>query len=120
MEKGKQELLTIAMIKKKSKLFLAFVCKLYFSPVCRGFSTVSLVEDSITRKKYAIKKIICHGPEDQRLAVKEIEHHSVVSHPNVIELVDSTHQGTADPVVNATSEVLLVLPYYHVSKIYNF
>ncbi|KAJ8681593.1 hypothetical protein QAD02_017385 [Eretmocerus hayati] len=78
-----------------------------------GFSTVSLVEDVQTHRKYAIKKIICHGPEDQRLAVKEIEYHSMVHHPNVIELIDSTHQGTADPVVNATSEVLLILPYYH-------
>lgn len=48
--------------------------------------------------------------------MKEIDYHSIVKHPNVIELIDSTHQGTADPVVNATSEVLLVLPYYHVSK----
>lgn len=77
---------------------------------------MSLVEDSLTHRKYALKKIICHGPEDQRLAVKEIEYHSMVKHPNVIELIDSTHQGTADPVVNATSEVLLVLPYYHVCQ----
>lgn len=69
----------------------------------------------MTHKKYAIKKIVCHSPEDQRLAVKEIEYHSIITHPNVIELVDSAHQGTADPVVNATSEVLLILPYYHVS-----
>ena len=100
------------MIIKDLKQILIKICFVYF----RGFSTVSLVEDSLTHKKYAIKKIICHGPEDQRLAVKEVEYHSIVKHPNVIELIDSTHQGTADPVVNATSEVLLVLPYYHVSN----
>lgn len=83
-----------------------------------GFSTVLLVEDNTTRRKYAIKKIVCHGPEDQHIAVKEIEYHSLVKHPNVIECIDSTHKGTADPVVNATSEVLLVLPYYYVSLYY--
>ncbi|XP_012289091.1 serine/threonine-protein kinase 16 [Orussus abietinus] len=77
-----------------------------------GFSTVSLVEDAVTHEKYAIKKIVCHGPEDQRLAVKEAEYHLIVKHPNVIECIDSTHKGTADPIVNATSEVLLVLPYF--------
>lgn len=76
---------------------------------------MSLVEDCTNHKKYAIKKIICHGLEDQRLAIKEIEYHSIVRHPNIIELIDSTHKGTADPIVNATSEVLLVLPYYRVS-----
>ncbi|XP_012251739.2 serine/threonine-protein kinase 16 [Athalia rosae] len=78
-----------------------------------GFSTVSLVEDTITHRKYAVKKITCHGPEDQRLALREIECHTMIKHPNVIECVDSMHKGTADPVVNATSQVLLVLPYYH-------
>ncbi|XP_076242348.1 serine/threonine-protein kinase 16 [Calliopsis andreniformis] len=78
-----------------------------------GFSTVLLVEDTTTHKKYAIKKIICHGLEDQRLAAKEIEYHNIVKHPNVIECIDSTYKGTADPIINATSEVLIVLPYYH-------
>lgn len=80
----------------------------------RGFSTVSLAEDSLTHKKYAIKKIICHGFEDQRLALKEIEYHTILKHANIIECIDSTQQGSADPVLNMTSEVLLVLPYYHV------
>lgn len=78
-----------------------------------GFSTVLLVEDNITHRKYAIKKIICHGPTDQHIALKEIEYHNLVKHPNVIECIDSSHEGMADPIVNATSEVLLVLPYYY-------
>ncbi|KAL7297877.1 hypothetical protein TKK_0008900 [Trichogramma kaykai] len=78
-----------------------------------GFSTVSLIEDNLTHKKYAVKRIVCHSPDDQRLACMEIEYHSIVKHPNVIELVDSDYQGVADPVTNSTSEVLLVLPYYH-------
>ena len=76
-----------------------------------------LAEDSLTHKKYAIKKIVCHGPEDQILALKEIEYHTILKHPNIIECVDSTYQGSVDPVSNATSEVLLVLPYYHVSYV---
>lgn len=78
-----------------------------------GFSIVLLVEDTITHKKYAIKKIICHGLEDQRLAAKEIEYYNIVKHPNVIECIDSTYKGTVDPIINATSEVLIILPYYH-------
>lgn len=84
-----------------------------------GFSTVLLVEDAVTHKKYAIKKIVCHGLEDQRLAVKEIEYYNTVKHPNIIECIDSTHEGTIDPVVNATSEVLIVLPYYHKGTLAN-
>lgn len=83
--------------------------------ILSGFSTVALVEDNLTRKKFALKKIICHSLEDQRLAQREIEYHSILKHPNVIELVDSDYLGTPDPVANATSQVLLILPYYHVS-----
>lgn len=81
-----------------------------------GFSTVLLAEDAATHKKYAIKKIICHGPEDQQLAVKEVEYYSLIKHPNVIKCIDSAREGSADPIVNTTSEVLIVLPYYHVSR----
>ncbi|XP_029670848.1 serine/threonine-protein kinase 16 isoform X1 [Formica exsecta] len=78
-----------------------------------GFSTVLLVEDVITHKKYAIKKIVCYGSEDQQLAMKEVEYYKLIKHPNVIECVDSACMGTADPILNTTSEVLIILPYYH-------
>ncbi|XP_014477171.1 PREDICTED: serine/threonine-protein kinase 16 [Dinoponera quadriceps] len=78
-----------------------------------GFSTVLLGEDAATHKKYAIKKIICHGPEDQQMAAKEIEYYNLIKHPNVIKCIDSAREGIADPIVNTTSEVLIVLPYYH-------
>lgn len=84
--------------------------------VFSGFSTVLLAEDAATHKKYAIKKIICHGPEDQQLATKEVEYYNLIKHPNVIKCIDSAREGTADPIVNTTSEVLIVLPYYHVSR----
>lgn len=84
----------------------------------RGFSSVYLVEDALTRRKYAIKKVICHSAEDQQIAAKEIEYHTILKHVNIIECIDSTSKGAADPVINATSQVLLVLPYYHVIIIY--
>ncbi|XP_020285491.1 serine/threonine-protein kinase 16 [Pseudomyrmex gracilis] len=78
-----------------------------------GFSTVLLVEDVSTHKKYAIKKLVCHGPEDQQAALKEVEYYKQIKHPNVIKCIDSSCEGMADPIVNTTSEVLIVLPYYH-------
>ncbi|XP_011635550.1 serine/threonine-protein kinase 16 isoform X2 [Pogonomyrmex barbatus] len=84
-----------------------------------GFSTVFLVEDIITCKKYAIKKIICHGLEDQQLAIKEIEYYKLIKHPNVIECIDSTCEGTADPLRNTTSKILIILPYYQKGTLAN-
>lgn len=78
-----------------------------------GFSTVLLAEDVVTHRKYAIKKIVCYGSEDQQLAGKEVEYYKLIKHPNVIECIDSTRKGTADPILNTTSEMLIVLPYYH-------
>ena len=46
-----------------------------------GFSTVDLVEDSRTNKKYAMKKITCHSTEDQNLATKEVEITRSLEHP---------------------------------------
>lgn len=84
-----------------------------------GFSTVLLAEDVVTHKKYAIKKIVCYGSEDQQLAGKEVEYYKLIKHPNVIECIDSTRKGTADPILNTTSEVLIVLPYYHKGTLAN-
>ncbi|XP_039307069.1 serine/threonine-protein kinase 16 isoform X3 [Solenopsis invicta] len=84
-----------------------------------GFSTVHLVEDVITHRKYAIKKIICHGSEDQQLAMKEVEYYKLIKHPNVIECIDSSYEGMADPIVNTTSEMLIVLPYYQKGTLAN-
>ncbi|XP_066997221.2 serine/threonine-protein kinase 16 isoform X2 [Anabrus simplex] len=77
-----------------------------------GFSTVDLIEDAMTGKYYAVKKIICHGIDDMKVAMKEIEYHEALKHPNIIRCIDSAKYGQPDPVLNSTSEVLLVLPYY--------
>ncbi|XP_069703988.1 serine/threonine-protein kinase 16 [Periplaneta americana] len=77
-----------------------------------GFSTVDLVEDAHTGKIYAVKKIVCHGEEDQKIAMKEVEYHGLLKHPNVIECIDSALKDRPNPVLNSTSEVMIVLPYY--------
>nr|CAD7392446.1 unnamed protein product [Timema cristinae] len=84
--------------------------------IYRGFSTVSLVEDAHTHKYYAVKKIICHGKEDQNIALKEVEFYNLLKHPNIIECIDSTLTGQPDPQSNFTSEVLVILPYYQLKK----
>ena len=83
----------------------------------RGFSTVDLIEDAYTRKTYAVKKIICHGEEDQKVALREVEYHGLLRHPNIIECVDSVLTDRPNPVLNPTSEVMIVLPYYKVFAI---
>lgn len=77
-----------------------------------GFSTVDLVEESSTRERYAVKKIVCHGSKDESQARKEIEYHEALDHPYVIKCIDSQVTGYADPLLSSTSQVLIVLPYY--------
>jgi serine/threonine kinase 16 len=76
---------------------------------------VDLVEDADTHKIYAVKKIICHGEEDQKVAMKEVEYHGLLKHPNIIECFDSALKDGPNPFLNSTSEVVLVLPYYKVN-----
>merc|ERR1711892_211008 len=77
-----------------------------------GFSTVDLVEDTRTGKKYAMKKITCHSTEDQNLATKEVEITRSLEHPNIVRVIGSATSGTADIVHNTTSQVVIVFPLY--------
>merc|ERR1712215_531548 len=77
-----------------------------------GFSTVDLVEDITTGKKFAIKRITCHSTEDQNLANKEVEITRSLNHPNIVKLIGVSTSGKADIVHNLTSEVLIVFPFY--------
>lgn len=77
-----------------------------------GFSTVYLAEESGSKKLVAIKKIICHGFEDEKIAMREAEYHEILQHENILRCIDSSLTGHVDPVLNSTSMVLLVLPYY--------
>ena len=89
-----------------------FLCLLlsFFS----GFSTISLIEDRRTGKRYALKKITCHSTEDQIQARKEIEYHKKFNHPNILPLIGSEIKGQADIVHNIVSDAYLVLPYLQV------
>ncbi|XP_037052238.1 probable serine/threonine-protein kinase DDB_G0291350 [Bradysia coprophila] len=77
-----------------------------------GFSMIDLVENNTTRTKFALKRITCHSIDDQDIALKEIELMSRINSENVIRVIDHAVTGQADIVVNATSEVYIVLPYY--------
>jgi len=77
-----------------------------------GFSTVDLVEDITSGKKFAIKRITCHSTEDQNLANKEVEITRSLNHPNIVKLIGVSTSGKADIVHNMTSEVLIVFPFY--------
>jgi len=77
-----------------------------------GFSTVDLVEDTRTGKKFALKRITCHSIEDQNLANREVELHREFGHRNLLPLVRAEVVGRADIVHNKTSEVLIVFPYF--------
>ncbi|XP_071454642.1 serine/threonine-protein kinase 16 [Hetaerina americana] len=79
-----------------------------------GFSTVELVEDAHTHRTYALKRIICHGPEDQRLALQEVDFHRRFQHPNILECIDAALTGSTvmDATLDSTSQVLILLPYY--------
>ncbi|CAH0549324.1 unnamed protein product [Brassicogethes aeneus] len=85
-----------------------------------GFSCVDLVENTTTKKKYALKRILCHSIEDQKRAMQEITYCKKLRHPNIIELIDSTFKGSADIVVQATSEAFLVLPYYRRGTLHDY
>lgn len=85
-----------------------------------GFSCVDLVQNTTTKKKYAVKRITCHSIEDQKIAMQEINYYKKLRHPNIIELVDSTFKGSADIIIHATSEAFLVLPYYKRGTLHDF
>lgn len=78
----------------------------------RGFSLIDLVENSTTRKKYALKRITCHNKDDEEIALQEIEITKKINHENIVHIVDFVIKGQADIVVNEISHVFIVLPYY--------
>lgn len=84
----------------------------YFPYRCRGFSLIDLVENSTTKRRYALKKITCHSIEDQRIAVREIELTRSIKHPNVVEIIDFELKGDADIVINTISHVYILLPFF--------
>lgn len=78
----------------------------------RGFSLIDLAENNITRKLYAVKRITCHSIDDQNIALREIENCRRIDSENVIKIIDYELKGSADIVINTTSTLYIVLPYY--------
>lgn len=78
-----------------------------------GFSNIDLVENSSTRRKYALKRVTNHSQNDEKLALREIEIIKKLSpHPNITKIIDFALEGTADDIHNTTSQLNIVLPYY--------
>lgn len=93
---------------------LLVICATTYATVCHcsGFSLIDLVENSITRKRYALKRITCYSIDDQNIGMREIEICRKINHENVVQVVDYVLKGSADIVINTTSQLYMVLPYY--------
>ncbi|GFO37934.1 serine/threonine-protein kinase 16-like [Plakobranchus ocellatus] len=79
-----------------------------------GFSYVDLVEESTSRKPYALKRILCHNKEEESIALQEVEIMRAINHPNVIPLeCYSVHKVSYhSKAVDIICEVFLVAPLY--------
>lgn len=75
-----------------------------------GFSTVYLVYGP-NRIYYAVKSIICHSKEDERIAMQEVEYYRALKHPNLVECIDAALVGSCVGA-RSVSEVRILLPYY--------
>lgn len=70
------------------------------------------MENSSTRRRFALKRITCHSIEDQKLALREVELTRTIKHPNIVELIDFELKGDADIVINTISHVHILFPYF--------
>ena len=83
-----------------------------------GFSVIDLVEDARTHKLYALKRITCHGKEDEQIANREIELMKTFKHSNLVPVDEygtitaGYHVQSGDPI----TETLIVMPFYKVQK----
>lgn len=84
-----------------------------------GFSVIDLVENASTKRKYALKRIVCHNKDDELAAMREIEICRQLRHKNVIEVIDFQLEGMADMVLNTTSRVDMLLPYFRRGTIHD-
>ncbi|KAK3741304.1 hypothetical protein RRG08_034349 [Elysia crispata] len=86
-----------------------------------GFSYVDLVEESTTRKPFALKRILCHNEEEESIALQEVEIMRAISHPNVIPLeCYCLHKVSYhSKAVDITCEVFLVAPLYKKGTLQN-
>ncbi|NWZ30200.1 STK16 kinase, partial [Asarcornis scutulata] len=71
-----------------------------------GFSCVDLVEGLRDGRLYALKRIACHDAEDRQAALREVEMHGLLRHPNVLRL-----EAHCLLEKGAKHEAWLLLPY---------
>ena len=61
---------------------------IYLDPIGEGsYGKIYLVQNSYNKKKYAIKKIICHDLKEVKQIQKEIELVYSKSHPNIMKII---------------------------------
>lgn len=77
-----------------------------------GFSLIDLVKNTVTKNKYVLKHIRCHSKDDENIAMKEIEMCKKINHDNVVKIIDFMLKGSADNILNTTSDLYMILPYY--------
>ena len=81
----------------------------------RGFSTIYFVEQRGSKKKFAVKKIVCHGAEDENLALQEIEYHKMLDHPNILPCLDyAVITKNVELLQSNVTIVYMLLPLYDV------
>lgn len=97
---------------KKNHVFKLFLSFSVFNFARSGFSLIDLVENSTTKRRYALKRITCHSIEDQKLALREVELTRTIKHPNIVEIIDFELKGDADIVINTISHVHILFPFY--------
>ncbi|ESN95483.1 hypothetical protein HELRODRAFT_102534 [Helobdella robusta] len=78
-----------------------------------GFAVIDLVEDKHTKRFFALKKITCHSRADEQQALDEVSYMLKLKHPNLApcEVHSVISRGNSDDNM-ATSDVLIVMPYY--------
>lgn len=83
----------------------------------RGFSYVDLVEETLSHKMFALKRLTCHSKEEESIALQEVEVMRTVHHNNLVPLVGHTvvKVGHYTKTVDVVSEVFIVMPFYPVS-----
>lgn len=81
----------------------------------RGFSTIYFVEQRGSRKRFAVKKIVCHGAEDENLALQEIDYHKMFDHPNILPCLDyAVITKNVELLQSNVTIVYMLLPLYDV------
>jgi len=81
-----------------------------------GFSTVDLVQDRANRRYYVLKRVLCHGKEDEINAMKEVQYHARFNSVNCVNIIKmecySFKKHPAASKSSISSNIFIILPYY--------